>query len=135
MTQNITESSMADSNTLKKVMMSIALHICQLYLGNQTKNENKENDIDQKSLWRVIQAHKLQSAFYKVCQRKELNLADPFRNKLEARSKKTILRKLFHVKEIISIQTAHEKEGIYVIPYKGIAIGELFYNDLSLIHI
>ena len=118
------------SSDHKKVMMPSILHICQLYLGNLAEVKNEEIDIDQKSLWRVIQAHKLQAALYEVSQRTDLNLSGSFRNKLEARSKKTLLRKLFHVKEIISIQTAHEKEGIYVIPYKGIAIGELFYNDI-----
>jgi len=124
-------SSIVDiSSAHKKVMMSSILHICQLYLGNQAEIKNKEIDIEQKILWPVIQAHKLQAALYEVSQRTDLNLSDSFLNKLEFRSKKTLLRKLFYVKEIISIQTAHEKEGMYVIPYKGIAIGEMFYNDI-----
>lgn len=110
-----------NDNALKKVIMSSVLHICQFYVGSHTELESEGNDIDH--LWRVIQAHKLQAAFYEVSQRTNLNLANSLLNKLEVRSKKTLLRKLFYIKEIISIQAAHKNEGIYVIPYKGLAIG------------
>ena len=122
--------------------MLYAQLVCQAYGGNNPKVCLDVKSFDISKLWNLIERHKLHVVFYEVRDDTALRFSTDLIAELENRSRRILMQKLFLIKEIVSIQKAHELKGIFIIPYKGVAVGELFYKNinyrdfnLSLIHI
>jgi len=115
----------------KGQLMTFVQQVCQLYLGNRPVSLIDTTYLDQEILSAVIRDHKLQAIFREMSKSHDLGLSQNILARLKQREQKLIFQKLFQVKEILSIQRSHEEQGIYIVPYKGITIGELFYGNIN----
>ncbi len=114
----------------EQLMMALQT-VCRAYISPHLQAELDIQDVDVSQLWKFIQKHKLQAVLHEVSSHQNFGLPPHFMARLKNRYRKQVFKKLFIIQELLSIQAAHELQGILLIPYKGIAIGELFYNDVN----
>jgi len=112
--------------------MALIQRMSQVYLRRNPDIIKGLTLDDPSQLWKLMTEHKLQAIVQHLNKNFDLDILVPLRRRLQRRSKKMILSKLFQLKELISIQTTHEQAGIPILPYKGMAIGILFYKDINL---
>ena len=104
--------------------------ICKVFIKKLDEIEPRQLDSD--LLWTYIQKHKVEAIVNKVNQTHNLGLSDVLKLEIQQLTLNRFIRKMYVLKEILEIQKAHEVQNIFVIPYKGIAIGSMFYKDINL---
>ncbi len=121
------------SKNIKQVDHALAyvLRICRCFVIDEPSHIIIPENISLEDIWKTIQKHKVQAIVYEVDNKFNLGLPKPFRAKLNKRKTRMLMQKLFLINEMTSIQEAHKERGMYIIPYKGIAIGIFFYKDIT----
>lgn len=105
--------------------------VCQSYLRTNTDSFSWPGHLDSDGLWTAIRDHKLQMVLYEVIKSGKVKLPEHLSAKLEKRARRRSFQKLFCIQELKTIQEAHASKGIFIIPYKGLAIGEMFYGNIN----
>lgn len=110
-------------------------HICQHFLARSAdlplapahfENVNWTTFID------LVYQHKLQAIVWQTMKTYPAYFPPRMKARLGQLAQWQRKRKLDLLRAILQIQTAHEAAGIPILPYKGIAFGQQFYQDIFL---
>lgn len=115
---------------------NLLLKACQAAISATPINltQNELEGLDWNKLYAMIRAHKVTALFYKgltTCPDLTL-IPSSFQNKLKQQSLYFVTRNLKNSKELFRLIKLFEKERIEVIPYKGIVLADMAYQELGL---
>jgi len=93
-----------------------------------------EKQIDWETLLRLADEHGTSSIVYQNCSRLDDAVPAAVLTLLRERYEKNIHKSLFLARELIRILDCLATLGIEAIPYKGLALSEVYYGDMAMRH-